>query len=380
MAEQIFKAPGFFDREVDLTVEVQSPTGIPAGVIGTSEKGPAFVPVTVGSFADFSTKFGSLDPRMPAPYGANLFLKNRFALTYVRTLGAGANETAADIENTRTKGTVVNAGFKLVGTAGADGRHNHTVQFITARHTVASEEVAGMPLFSDNGSYFTTGSADEVNLVRGVLFTASDARVMLLDTSEAFSDGADDLVTPDSNLKFKVAVSSSAGVTFGSADGNAGVRIVTCSLNPTSDDYFAKVLNTDPLKFGAEKHLVYLNFALDQELASITTGSNTVCIASGSANVSANSGDTALAFRDAFGNFNTRFTTPSTPSIISQPFGLTEHDLFTVEPLDDGAYANDKIKISVANVRASTDPKNPYGSFAILVRSLRDDDTNPEIL
>ena len=66
MAEQIFKAPGFFDREIDLTVEVQSPTGIPAGVIGTAQKGPAFVPTTVGSFADFNTKFGSLDSKLIA--------------------------------------------------------------------------------------------------------------------------------------------------------------------------------------------------------------------------------------------------------------------------------------------------------------------------
>ena len=79
MSEQIFKAPGFFEREIDLTNEVQAPTGIPAGIIGTSVKGPAFVPVTVGSFSDFTTKFGQLNPNNVAPYGANVFLKNRFA-------------------------------------------------------------------------------------------------------------------------------------------------------------------------------------------------------------------------------------------------------------------------------------------------------------
>lgn len=382
MAEQIFKAPGFFEREIDLTVEVQSPTGIPAGVIGMSQKGPAFVPVTVGSFPDFTTKFGSLDPKMPAPYGVNLFLKNRFALTFIRTLGAGANETAADIEATRTKGVVKNAGFQLSGAlvGNGDNRSRHSVQFLTARHTVASTEVAGMPLFSDNDSFFTTGSVSEVYLVRGAIMPASDARVMLLNTNESFADGVDDFVTPDANLKFKVAISSSAGTSFGSSDGNAGVRILTCSMNPTSDDYFAKVLNTDPLKFGTEKHLVHLNFAVDNEIATITTGANTICIASGSTNTSATSGDTSLIFRNAFGRFDTRYTTPSTPSFISQPFGLTEYDLFRVEPRDDGSFANNKIKISIANVRASTDPKNPYGTFAVLVRSLMDDDLNPEIL
>lgn len=383
MAEQIFKAPGFFDREIDLTVEVQSPTGIPAGVIGTAKKGPAFVPVTVGSFADFTTKFGTLDAKMPAPYGVNLFLKNRFALTFIRTLGAGANETTADIETTRVKGTVANAGFVLSGTTvgtNNDTRHKQVVQFLTAQHSVAGTEVAGFPMFSDNDSFFTTGSTSEVNLVRGILFSASGSRVMILNTAESFAPALDDFATPDSNKKFKIAISSSAGTTFGSTDGNTGVRILTASLNPTADDYFAKVLNTDPLKFSTENHLLYLNFAVDDELASVTTASNAVCIASGSTNVSLNSGDPTLPFRNAFGRFDTRYTTPSSPSIISQPFGLTEYDLFTVETLDDGAYSNAKVKVSVANVRASTDPKNSYGSFTLLVRSFDDDDINPEIL
>lgn len=382
MAEQIFKAPGFFDREIDLTVEVQSPSGIPVGVIGTAQKGPAFVPVTVGSFADFNTKFGTLDPRMPAPYGVNLFLKNRFALTFIRTLGAGSNETTADMEATRTKGIVVNAGFQLSGTlvGNGDSRSKHSVQFLTARHVVTGSEVAGFPMFSDNDSFFTTGSSNEVNLVRGVLFAASDARVMIMNAAESFANGLDDFATPNSSRLFKVAISSSAGTTFGSADGNAGVRIVTASLDPDSDNYIAKVLNTDPLKFSSEKHLLYLNFAVDNQIATLSTGTSAVCIASGSTNVSLNSGDTSLIFRNAFGRFDTRYTTPSTPAIISQPFGQTEYDLFNVETLDDGAYANSKVKVSIANVRASTDPKNPYGTFAVLVRKFDDDDTNPEIL
>jgi len=383
MAEQIFKAPGFFDREIDLTVEIQSPTGIPAGVIGTAQKGPAFVPVTVGSFADFNTKFGTLDAKMPAPYGVNLFLKNKFALTFIRTLGAGANETTANIEATRTTGIVVNAGFKLSGSGvnqGTDLRHNHTVQFITARHVVTGTEVAGLPMFSDNDSFFTTGSATDVHLVRGVLFSASGTRLMVLDTNESFAGTSDDFATPDSSKKVKIVISSSAGSSFGSTDGNAGVKIVTASFNPTSDDYFGKVLNTDPIKFGTEKHLLYLNFAVDDEIASVSTGSKSVCIASGSNNVSQTSGDTSLVFRNAFGRFDTRYTTPTSPQVISQPFGFTEYDLFRFETLDDGDYANSKVKVSIANVQASTDPKNPYGTFAVLVRTFGDDDVNLEIL
>ena len=61
MAEQTFKSPGFFEREIDLSVRDQEIVGVPAGVIGTTEMGPAFVPVTVGSFSDFVRRFGDLN-------------------------------------------------------------------------------------------------------------------------------------------------------------------------------------------------------------------------------------------------------------------------------------------------------------------------------
>ena len=61
MAEQTFRSPGFFEQEIDLSAKQLTPTGTPAGIIGTAEKGPAFVPVTVGTFADFQTRFGTLD-------------------------------------------------------------------------------------------------------------------------------------------------------------------------------------------------------------------------------------------------------------------------------------------------------------------------------
>ena len=89
MPEQTFRSPGFFEREVDLSQRQQAPTGVPAGVIGTAQRGPAFVPITVGSFVDFETRFGSLDPKSFGPYAVNEFLKNRTAVTYMRVLGAG---------------------------------------------------------------------------------------------------------------------------------------------------------------------------------------------------------------------------------------------------------------------------------------------------
>ena len=117
MPEQTFKSPNFYEREIDLSApRVTGPVGVPAAVIGTANKGPAFVPVTVANFDDFVQTFGSLDTKQFGPYAVNEFLKNRTALTYMRVLGAGANSLDVDLQRTLDYGVVKNAGFVLSGT------------------------------------------------------------------------------------------------------------------------------------------------------------------------------------------------------------------------------------------------------------------------
>jgi len=388
MPDQVFKSPGFYDREIDLSAKVVQPSGTPSAVVGAATRGPAFVPVTLGSFSDFQAKFGDLNPRYPAPYAVQKWLDNRFACTFVRVLGAGANSTQTDMDNTLSKGIVKNAGFKISGSAvsAGDKRYQGSTQFLVAKHVVTGTEVYGLPMFSDNASFFTTGSASEVYLVRAMLFTAYDTRVMVMSASDTFSGVMDDYASLDMGTssptykKFKLVISSSAGSSFASTDGVAGLKVLTASLNPTSEDYVGKILNTDPDKFETERHLLYCDFAVDDEIASVSTSSNMIAIVSGSANASTTSGDTSLTMRDAFGRFDTRYTTPRTPWFVSQPFGQTEYDLFYVEALDDGAYSNDKFKVSVGALKASADPRNEYGTFSLIIRDFNDSDVEPKVL
>ena len=96
MAENTFKSPGFFEQEIELTAEKQEPTGVPAGIIGAAQMGPAFVPLTLGTFTDFENRFGTLTPEKFAPYAVREWLKHRQAVTFMRVLGAGANASSAD--------------------------------------------------------------------------------------------------------------------------------------------------------------------------------------------------------------------------------------------------------------------------------------------
>jgi hypothetical protein len=83
---------------------------------------------------------------------------------------------------------------------------------------------------------------------------------------------------------------------------------------------------------------------------------------------------------ETFGSFDTRFKAPQTPWFISQPFGDIEHDLFKFEAVDDGEYANTLYKIAIADLKASLDESNPYGTFTVNVRDWNDTDVNPVVL
>lgn len=379
-SERTFRSPNFYEREIDLSApQLRGPVGTPAGVIGTANKGPAFVPVTVANFDEFVATFGNLDPKMFGPYAVNEFLKHRAALTYLRVLGAGANSTDGDIAMTNQTGRVKNAGFKLEGTVAAHdswGRHVGAVQFLAARHQLQANEAFGMPMFTDNRSY----NGSFVNLIRGMVMLASGARMMVLDGNESAVGafpyvGPDDLATPVDG-KFKLVISSTLGNGFVNTDGNPGVKILTASLNPTDADYFGKVMNTNPDRFVQEQHLLYADFAVDDEIATPVA----VAVLSGSAATSNTSGDTSLEFRRAFGAFDTRYQTPKTTWFISQPFGATEYDLFYFEALDDGEFANKLYKISISNIKASLDDAKPYGTFTVQIRDYADTDQNPLVL
>lgn len=388
MAEQTFRSPGFFEQEIDLSARQISPSGVPAGVVGTSERGPAFVPVTVGSFADFETRFGSLETDRFAPYAVREWLQNRNSCTFLRVLGAGANETATDISNTTNYGTVKNAGFVLSASEGTDadpraGR-NGDVHFLCARHEFVAQEASGFPVFTDNPS--TTGSDSKVSLVRGVIFSATGSRIQLMSMTGSGADLGYSHATagtgPYSEAKyFKVVVSSSAGASFANDDAQAGLRIITASLDPKDGQYIGKVLNTDPLRFQDEQHLLYLDYAVEHELAPVDTAADAIQLLSGT-DVASNipGADSTLAFAEVFGKYDTRYTTPRTTAFISQPYGKREYDLFHFETISDGAYGNDKFKVSIANIRASADPNNPYGTFEVQVRAFGDKDIDPQIL
>jgi hypothetical protein len=391
MAETTFRSPGFFEQEIDLSSPATpGVSGVPVGVIGTAEIGPAFVPVTVGNAAQLQQVFGAPRASDVGLQGASQYLQNGTALTFVRVLGCGANSTTSDFSTTTVQGTVKNAGFFIKGTTpavGTDARHKGAVQYITAKHWVSASADVGYPIFTDNNSFSVASGDNFVNLVRGMVLLASGTRLQVLDYNQNYSvaNAVDDNATIDGTLssnlyrKFKLVISSSSP-SFSTGDGQTGIRILTASLDPADTAYIGNILNTDPARFETEEHLLYADFPVEAEVAITSTDSGAVAVLSGSANTSAASGDTSQTFRDAFGRFDTRYSSAKTTYFISQPYGSSEYDLFYFETLNDGANTSQKYKVSISTLAKSSDPANPYGTFTVQVRDFYDTDKNPVIL
>jgi hypothetical protein len=75
-----------------------------------------------------------------------------------------------------------------------------------------------------------------------------------------------------------------------------------------------------------------------------------------------------------------RYSPASTPWIQSQTVGGETVDLFKLYTLGDGNSANKEIKVSILNVKASTDPDNDFGTFSMLLRRYNDTDTRIDVL
>jgi len=86
MAERIV-SPGVFTRERDLSFLPQGIGEIGAALIGSTVKGPAFVPTQVQSFQQFQQIFGGLTEESYLPYTAQSYLEDAGTATIVRVLG-----------------------------------------------------------------------------------------------------------------------------------------------------------------------------------------------------------------------------------------------------------------------------------------------------
>ncbi|MEK6830034.1 MAG: hypothetical protein AABY15_08005, partial [Nanoarchaeota archaeon] len=409
MAEKTFDSAGVTTREIDLTGPRKvEPVGIPAGVVGTSAKGPAFVPVTLGTVDDFLQRFGEPNKKHFGVYAVKEWLRNAQAVTYLRVLGIGDGNKRLTGNN---EGSVKNSGF-VVGqqlpntNAGAIAGN----PYANANGSLGRCYFLGCYMSeSKDSTYFSDAgiqtSISGTVVLRGVVFAASGVVPRL---SSSYGKGAKPL--SDLIATSATATGSITGSIVLSKDGTSkqefvlllnGLKgttedpnVITASFDPDANNYIAKAFNTDSKKLEKTGHLLYTYWDVHTAQA-VPTGSGIILNVSG-ANAGGNVhvGVEEIAFlttgtltRDSgstvvsnYENWEDRFSTAKTPFFVSQKNGGTRYDLFKLHSIDDGANVSDKIKISVENLKPSDDVANKYGTFDVVVRDFDDLDTNKKVL
>jgi phage tail sheath protein FI len=412
MSEITYKSAGVSSREIDLSAPTRTgPVGTPAGVIGRATMGPAFVPLTVGSFQEFTTIFGDLDATNYGMLAAREWLRNATALTYVRVLGVG--DGARRSLDGVNAGRVNNAGF-VVGarqvqsngvvaenpyaySGGPPGRTHFLGAFMS--------ESAGSTVFSSAGIQDTSAA---VPIIRGVLMTASGV-VPRLSSSFWGSNTLTGTAAVGSNIRGNVTGSvGEAGYFTLLLNGHKDTPEYPASINMSFDvddpGYFGKLLNRDPKKFEKAGHLLFSSFDITPSYAVVTgsgvhtaayyetlsdtagyTGtarkSDVAFILSSSAGH--NSGSTSVP---NFEGFEERYRAAFSPYVISQTIGGSPRNLFKVHALNDGVsenlnvaattpLPNTKFKITIENISKPTS-NNRFGTFDLVVRDYYDTDAN----
>lgn len=404
MAELTFKSPGVSAREIDLSGPTGvEPVGIPAGIIGTANQGPAFVPVTFGSLQDFVIKFGKSDGEKQGPLAAIEWLRNSRALTYMRVLGAGKGLKRTDSGD--NAGKVENAGFvvgqALPQTNGLIGSNTYANlgNILGRAHFLGCfmSESAGSTVFSQAGIQLS-GENIAVPIIRGVLFAASGV-VPMLSTSLGNSPAPDASTVatsagPYGALTGTVDMSSGRQEFVILLNGHKGTdptypNVITASFDMTSVSYFGNVLNTDPYKIEQAGHFLYAKYDVHPTQATLTgssllTSTSLDWKASGYENVAflttgtlaRNSGSATIP---NYESFEDRFRTARAPYVVSQDFGGTRYNLFQIYALSDGAYVSSQTKISIQNISRPS-VADEYPTFDVIVRSFSDTDSKRVVL
>jgi len=369
-------SPGVTINILDLSQPVQAPAaGIPAGVIGTAESGPAFVPVTFTSYQGWKTLFGESGSRF-GPLAVNEWLTNASQATYIRVLGTGNGS-----KRSSSNGQVTNAGFVvgdnlvqasgLVATnpyanfGGVNGRTHFVGCFMS--------ESAGSVVFSTAG---IQTAAAAVPILRGVIMTPSGVALTLSGNYNTTNQPGTYSNVVNGGVTGSMSISSGQFTILlnGHINTTQYPNIITASFE--GDGHIKNVLNTDPTLIERAGHYLYSFYDVPTSLATLTgtnvftdkytAGSNTQhdIVFMLTSSIARDASTTTIP---NFENFRDRYTTPHTPYIVSQDFGGSKYSLFRVHTLSDGTYANSKYRVKILNIKPSPNPAYDYGTFDLAV-------------
>ena len=372
-----FVSPGVFINEIDNSFRPKQAVTIGPVIIGRSSRGPGMLPITVESYSDFVTMFGDTVPGgasggdvyrdgnyqspMYGTYAAKAFLRSNVApVTYVRLLGT------QNVDNDGS--TAGQAGWKTTNSPQQKVKGNGGAY--------------GLWVFASGSTRQTTTGS-----LAGIWYLNSGSAMYLSGTLLQYGNNIVD--------NRPGAVTASAGAIIGAQTGlftmmltgARGVEKIKFSLDDTSDNFMRKKFNTNP-QLTSDQGVFYpsasakdywLGESFEQQLrweglaTSTTLQGAVLAIASGSKSP-ANMKGQAMTDARAGWFIGQDLGTPAQ----YQPFNAQK--LFRLIGRNHGAWLYKNVKVSIANIRASSNANTDYGSFSIILRKLRDTDSNVVVM
>ena len=361
-----FVSPGVFVNEIDNSQLPASPAGIGPVIIGRAEKGPGLRPTTVNSFEEFVSIFGTPNPgnsgddvwRQGAnttattygAYAAQAYLRNSSPLTYIRLLGAEDDSVTAG-------SGVGEAGWD----AGTGGQAFGLVVFQTgsgANNVLTG--ALGAIVYAESGVTMELSGTVLVN-------PTGDPGSALITTSTGSAVTGSDFViasSPARAKEFKLLIK----------DGTTTTDTITFNFNRNDSKYIRKVLNTNPqlltdaITDSDNQKKYFLGETFDRHLDNVLSDANSSFAAAFiRLNNTATEGD----------DFTYEVEAAETPQIVScklSPSAAPTKLFKFVARGEPGDWTNKNLKISIQDIKRSTNDEDQYGTFSVVVRHISDSD------
>lgn len=360
-----FVSPGIFTAEIDDSRLPAIPAAIGPVVIGRTLKGPAMRPVQVQSIQELERVFGAphngkgggsgdvwREGSQMAPtyatYAAKAFLRNSGPVTVVRTIPTQHNNAASN--------SAAKAGWAITKADGA---------------TVATNAGAWGLFVAPASGTTITGEAR----LAAVFYTTGSAPGLIGQSLNGAYEGT--TVKPLQNAFLKAS-----GKVFTLAiSGSVSERIEFDPCDSTSAKFIRKAFNTDPTRINlavTPTSLVksyFLGETFEGFVKEGVAGADQYVgmVAKLSQNHDHNHNNQAAAS----GWVVSQHAGPTGSFVTNSAGEYPVEKLFRFKTLTGGDWEQANIKISIENIRASTNTaENPYGTFDVVVRNLFETNTS----
>jgi len=382
-----FISPGVFIDEIDNSQRPRVAAPVGPAIIGRTERGPALKPITVASFSEFIEVFGNpiaggssddvwrngnyTSPTYAA-YAAQAWLKNSSTAMIVRLLGAQhGGATAAGKAGWQTT-ALTSAGASSGG--GAYGLfiiENDDPGLDDGADTATKTGALAAIFYCNEGCFELSGAVrnpySQKNGVIGELETSGTC-VMIQNVG--------------SNYEYVGQIKDATGA----------LKLKTSfNFNPSSEKYIRKVFNTNPVKtnidINSSTETYWLGETFDnwmdsqvQKYSTSTTGSTVGFVTGLLASGSGQAGDQA-DHRHGMKDSTTGWVFSQDISTNSGSWAASSmQNLFYFQTMDSGEATQRKYKISIEDIRPSSNNTDPYGTFSVSVRLVTDSDNAPKVV